>query len=222
VVLIDVSVETLAGARQRLSEDSQSRCLEVRADVLNSDDVAEAVRLAIDRFGSLEVLVNNVGGRGSPAEFISSSAECERELDLCVTSAFVCSRAVIPHMAANGTGVIINVASSAGRYYSDMAGVPYVAGKAGVLALTRAIASEYGAVGIRCNSISPGSTLTEQGRTDWKDLPDTRRDEIQKAIPLGRLAEPTEIADAIFFLCSDSARYITGVALDVNGGQHMS
>lgn len=221
VALTDIQTEVLQQAVEELPGDLRDLCYGIALDVLDPADVQSGFDRVVRELGGIDILVNNVGGRGDPPDLESSAAECERELDLCLTSTFVCARAVLPIMCARDGGAIVNVSSSAGRYYSDMAGVPYCAGKAGVLALTRSIAAEYGSRGIRCNAVAPGSTLTEQGRTDWETLPQSRRAEILSKIPAGRLAEPDDIAEVIAFLASPSSRYVSGAVIDVNGGQHM-
>jgi 3-oxoacyl-[acyl-carrier protein] reductase len=221
VVLADVREEALEHALSKIPATVKDRCWIKPLDVLVPADVQTVFADVADEQGGIDILVNNVGGRGSPPGLEATPAECERELDLCMTSTFLCTRAALPIMCARQGGAIVNVSSSAGRYYSDMAGVPYCAGKAGVLALTRSIAAEYGSRNIRCNAVAPGSTLTEQGRIDWEALPQAQRTAILERIPAQRLAEPDDIADVIVFLASPVSRYVNGAVIDVNGGQHM-
>jgi NAD(P)-dependent dehydrogenase (short-subunit alcohol dehydrogenase family) len=219
LVLNDLDGDRLAGAVDGLG--AGDRALAVAGDVLDETVAQRLTTTVVDAWGGLDLLVNNVGGRGTPPGLEADAATFERELDLCLTSAFLVTRAAVPALAERG-GAIAFVSSSAGRYTSDMAGVGYCAGKAGVLAFSRALASELGAAGIRCNCIAPGSTLTEQGRVDWEALPAAERERIAGGIPLGRLAEPEDMADVIAFLVSDDARYVTGITVDVNGGYLMS
>jgi NAD(P)-dependent dehydrogenase (short-subunit alcohol dehydrogenase family) len=222
VAICDLNEPLVEQAADELRRSTGSPCDAVVADATLSSDAQRLIDHCLASFGRLDTLVNNVGGRGVPPGLEATAEEAELDLDLCLTSTFVCSRAAVPAIAASGGGAIVNVSSSAGRYYSDMAGVPYCAGKAGVMALTRALAAELGAQRIRCNAVVPGNTLTEQGQRDWDSLPAETRKRIEASIPLGRLAGPQDIADTIAFLASDQARYITGVSIDVNGGQHMS
>jgi 3-oxoacyl-[acyl-carrier protein] reductase len=221
VVLNDVARDRLESAKQRLPRELRPRVRLVAANVLDSGEVAGLIDGIKAELGGPDVLVNNVGGRGTPPRFEANLREAERELDLCLTSAFMCTRAALPSMIAKGSGAIVNISSSAGKYTGDLGGVPYCAGKAGVLALTRAIASEYGKAGVRCNCVSPGMTLTEQGLIDWMALAESEKTRIASQISVGRLATPEDIAEAICFLASDDARYVNGVAIDVNGGHHM-
>lgn len=221
VVLNDVVQDRLEAAKQRMPNAFQARARTLAANVLDSAAVGVLVQRIMDDLGGTDILVNNVGGRGFPPGLDATSDEAEQELDLCLTSAFLCSREVLPAMLSKGSGAIVNISSSAGRFTSDLAGIPYCAGKAGILALTRAIASEYGSSGVRCNCVVPGNTLTEQGMIDWMTLPEDERARIASRIPLGRLATPEDIASVICFLASADAGYVNGVAIDVNGGHHM-
>jgi 3-oxoacyl-[acyl-carrier protein] reductase len=218
VVLNDLAADRLDEAVARLGD----RAVACPGDVLDEAACERLVATAVEHHGGLDLLVNNVGGRGTPPGLEADAADFERELDLCLTSGFLVTRAAVPAMRERGGGAVVFVSSSAGRYTSDMAGAGYCAGKAGVLALSRAVASELGELGIRSNCVAPGSTLTEQGRADWDALPEAERARIAAGIPLGRLAEPDDIAGVIAFLLSDDARYVTGVTVDANGGYLMS
>ena len=173
VVLNDLAPERLDEAVARL--DADGRAVAYAGDVLDEAACDRLVATAVERFEGLDMLVNNVGGRGTPPGLEAGAAEFERELDLCLTSGFMVTRAAVPAMRERGGGAVVFVSSSAGRYTSDMAGAGYCAGKAGVLALSRAVASELGEAGIRSNCVAPGSTLTEQGRADWDALPEPER-----------------------------------------------
>jgi 3-oxoacyl-[acyl-carrier protein] reductase len=221
VFMNDISTELIETARERLPEPIRRRAHNARADVLDSGQIDEIVKRAVSEFGGVDVLVNNVGGRGTPPRLEGTAEDAEREIDLCLTSAFVCTRAALPSMLARGGGAIVSVSSSAGQYPADLAGVPYCAGKAGVLAFTRAVATEYASQGIRCNCVLPGNTLTEHGRKDWDALPESEQRRISSMIPMGRLAYPEDIARVITFLVSAEAGYVNGVSIDVNGGHHM-
>lgn len=219
VVVNDIDAARLDGAVAALG--APERTLGVAGSALDEADVEALVGAAVARFGRLDMLVNNVGGRGVPPGLSASAGEFEQDLDLCLTTALLVTRAALPALRERG-GSIVFISSSAGRYTSDMAGAGYCAGKAGVMALSRAVASEHGHHGIRANCIAPGNTLTEQGRSDWEALPEADRSRISAAVPLGRLAEPADMADVVAFLLSDDARYVTGVTVDVNGGYLMS
>ena len=221
VFMNDISTELIETARERLPDPIRARSHNACGDVLDPRQIDSIVQRAVSQFGGVDILVNNVGGRGTPPRLEATAEDAEREIDLCLTSAFICTRAAIPSMLARGGGAIVNVSSSAGQYPADLAGVPYCAGKAGVLALTRAVATEYASHGIRCNCVLPGNTLTEHGRKDWDALPESEQRRISGLIPMGRLAYPEDIARVITFLVSSEAGYVNGASIDVNGGHHM-
>jgi 3-oxoacyl-[acyl-carrier protein] reductase len=190
--------------------------LALRADVTRSADIAKAFDAVLARWGRVDILVNNAGGF---AVIRATEDITEEEWDAIVasnlTSAFLCSKAALPIMKRQRYGRIVNLASVAGavRVTSH-----YAAAKAGVIGFTRHLALEVGADGITVNAVAPGTTATERvlkARTPEE----TRR--VAEAIPVRRLGEPGEIADAVVFLASDSAAFINGATLDVNGGQVM-
>lgn len=222
VYLLDRDGEGLQSAISRLGDVAGTPPRARQMDVLDPSGVQRIFDQIIDDHNGLDILINNVGGTGSPPGLEAGWVDAERELDLCLTSMFTCSQAAIPGMLRRGSGAIASVASSAARYPADLGGVPYCAGKAGVLGLTRALATEFGSASIRVNAVLPGNTLTEQGASDWQDLPPEKRQTILQSIPLGRLAQPVDIAEVLVFLVSPESEYITGECIDVNGGHHMN
>jgi 3-oxoacyl-[acyl-carrier protein] reductase len=191
----------------------------VRADLSLAGEPERAVREA----GPLDVLVNNVGVAYHRA-FVDVSDEQWRELwELNVMSYVRAIRAAIPTMRERGGGAIVNVSSTAGKRPST--GMPdYSVSKAAVLSLSRLVADAHAADGIRCNAVTPGPTATEAwlGEGGLADQQGGDRDEVLRKVaagrPLGRLAEPEEIAAVIVFLCSDRAAYVTGAAWSADGG----
>jgi 3-oxoacyl-[acyl-carrier protein] reductase len=197
--------------------------LHVRAD-LSAPGEGERV---VAEAGRLDVLVNNVG-YAEQRDFLSLADEVWDEAwQLNVMSYLRAIRAAVPGMRERGGGVIVNVSSTAGKRPST--GMPeYSVTKAAVLSLSRLVADLYAADGIRCNAIAPGPTATqawlgEGGLADQQAAKSGKsRDEVLEAVgkgrPLGRLAEPEEIAAVIAFLCSDRASYVTGAAWSADGG----
>ena len=131
---------------------------------------------------------------------------------------FLCAKACLPAMIDQGWGRIINFSSTAGKNVSTLGGAHYTAAKAGVLGLTRAVAAEFATFGICVNAVCPGLIDTEMSSTY---CPPERLAEYVAATPISRLGDPREVAELIAFLCSERAAYITGAALDINGGQLM-
>jgi NAD(P)-dependent dehydrogenase (short-subunit alcohol dehydrogenase family) len=197
--------------------------LHVRAD-LSAPGEGERV---VAEAGELDVLVNNVGF-AEQRDFLTLADEAWDEAwQLNVMSYLRAIRAAVPGMRARGGGVIVNVSSTAGKRPST--GMPeYSVTKAAVLSLSRLVADLYAGDGIRCNAIAPGPTATqawlgEGGLADQQAAKSGKsRDEVLEAVgkgrPLGRLAEPEEIAAVIAFLCSDRASYVTGAAWSADGG----
>ena len=185
------------------------------ADVTRPDDVERAVAAVLDRHGRIDALANVVGG-SRPGKTVVELLleEWDRLLALNLTSTFLLCRAVIPHMEAAGGGCIVNVSSGAGiRGMTKNPG--YVAAKAGVSALTRALALDHGANGVRVNAVAPGPVLTPLMRRNRTDEEIARI--AQQAI-VGRVADPAEIARVIVWLCGPDASYLMGQTLEVDGG----
>ncbi len=197
-------------------EAAGGRAVAVHANVTKPDEVAAIAAAAMSSFGRIDVLVNNAGILRSTRAADVSPEEWHLVVDANLTGAFLCARAAYPALRDSGHGRIVNVASMAGRATSTLGGVHYTTAKAGVLGLTRHLAREWAADGITVNAISPGIVDTPMVR-DSTDA--ARMVQVLAAIPLGRLAEPGEIASLITFLASDEASYITGTNVDIHGGE---
>ena len=174
----------------------------------------------VDRLlGPLDVLVNNAGGgHGSHDLEQLATDDLWKVIRVDLVGAILCCREAIRRMRGRG-GTIINISSQAGRSASELAGCHYAAAKAGVLGLTRQLARDYGREGIRVNAIAAGVTLSERVQRKLEARSSEVRARLVSAIPLGRLAEPEDIAEVAIFLASDASRYITGATIDVNGGR---
>jgi len=191
------------------------------ADAAAPAQMRGVVDAVIDRWSRIDVLVNNAGGFAAirNTEDITDD-EWDMILRSNLTSAFVCCRAVLPVMQRQRAGAIVNVASVVARGGSVRVTSHYAAAKAGVVGFTRHLALEVGPDGIRVNAVAPGTTATE--RVKALRTPEESRRLAEQTIPLRRLGEPSEIADAILYLASDAATFVTGATLDVNGGQIMA
>lgn len=188
----------------------------VRADVTAWEDVRAAFESVVAARGRIDVLVNNAGGFSEikPAEGIPED-EWELVFRLNVKSAFLCSKAVLPVMKRQRSGRIVNLSSIAGRGGAVVVAAHYAAAKAAILGFTRHLAREVAADGITVNAVAPGTTATERFRA-LRTPEQTRA--LVATVPMGRVAEPAEIAECVLFLASDAASYMTGATLDVNGG----
>jgi NAD(P)-dependent dehydrogenase (short-subunit alcohol dehydrogenase family) len=192
--------------------------LAMRCDVTDEADVADAMAAVAEKSGGIDVLVNNAGITGSREAarcHETPVAEWDKVHAVNVRGPFLCSRAVLPAMVARGSGHIITIASVAGLV-AFPGRCAYTASKGAALMLTRSIAVDYAAAGIRANAVCPGMVYTPM--TSWRlDQPDLRA-EIEDRIPAGRVAAPDEIADAVALLASGRLAYMTGHALVVDGG----
>jgi 3-oxoacyl-[acyl-carrier protein] reductase len=190
------------------------RALAVRCDVTNRDEVDAAVARTVDELGSLDILVNNAGTLDHTAQFQEQSPELwERDLRVNLTGAFNCAQAVWPHMRERKWGRIVNMSSVAGTL-GGFGQASYSTTKAGLLGLTRTLAMEGARHGITCNAIVPGVIGTEAFNMANAEM----NERIVNRTALKRPGKPEEIANAIAFLCSDLASYITGIELNVSGG----
>jgi NAD(P)-dependent dehydrogenase (short-subunit alcohol dehydrogenase family) len=188
----------------------------VRADVTQADEVEAMVDKTVARWGRLDCALNNAGTTGVSAPTADYTLEdWNRALALNLTGVFLCLKYEIRAMLEGG-GAIVNMASGAGLV--GFAGLPaYVASKHGVVGLTRAAALEYASQGLRVNAICPGSTRTPMLEGFMGGDEQVER-MMTRAVPLGRLGRPEEIAEAVVWLCSDAASFVVGHALAVDGG----
>jgi NAD(P)-dependent dehydrogenase (short-subunit alcohol dehydrogenase family) len=188
----------------------------VRADVTRPDDVAAMVDQAVARWGHLDCALNNAGMTGvSAATADYELDDWNRAIALNLTGVFLCLKYELPAMLEGG-GSIVNMASGAGLV--GFPGLPaYVASKHGVVGLTKAAALEYASQGVRINAICPGSTRTPMLEEFMGGDEQVERT-MTRAVPLGRLGMPSEIAEAVVWLCSDAASFVVGHALAVDGG----
>ncbi len=190
------------------------RSAAIRCDVTDRERVAATVARVVEELGSVDILVNNAGTLDHAAQFHNQSPELwERDLRVNLTGAFNCAQAVWPHMKERGWGRIVNMASVAGTL-GGFGQASYSTTKAGLLGLTRTLAMEGGRHGITCNAIVPGVIGTEAFNMA---NPEMNRRIVERTV-FKRPGEPQNIANAIAFLCSDLASYVTGIELNVSGG----
>jgi 3-oxoacyl-[acyl-carrier protein] reductase len=190
------------------------RALALKCDVTDAGQVEAAVARTVDELGSVDILVNNAGTLDHVGQLENQSPELwERDLRVNLTGAFNCARAVWPHMKERGWGRIVNMASVAGTL-GGFGQASYATTKAGLIGLTKTLALEGARHGITANAVVPGIIGTEAFRFGNPDM----NERMVKRTALRRAGEPQDIANAIAFLCSDLAGYVTGVELNVSGG----
>lgn len=194
------------------------RALAVPGDVASDGVPAAIVRATIERFGRLDILVNNAALARSTRFAELTPAEWRLALEVNLTAPFLLTQAALPVMKAQGYGRVINVSSSAGRMVSTLGGAHYTASKAGLLGLTRAAAKELGGFGITVNAVCPGMIDTEL--THEYAAP-ALLERLSAGYPVPRLGTAREVADLICFAASERAGYITGASFDINGGDLM-
>ncbi len=197
-----------------LFELPEAKILAIAPDLTDSSSVENAFNEVLARFGRFDILVNNAGISQALPLNDYTDEEMDRILDINLKAVFVCSRAAARLMEADGGGVILNT-SSVVSLYGQPSGCLYPTTKFAVNGLTKSLSRELAPRGIRVNAVAPGVTRTDRSRT-------SRRPWIRKPlvarIPIGRVGEPDEVADAFLFLASDMASYITGAVLPVDGG----
>src|SRR5213595_2824429 len=190
------------------------RAAAMKCDVTDPEQVQETVRRIVAEFGSVDILINNAGTLDHLAQLPDQSPELwERDLRVNLTGAFNCARAVWPQMKEHGWGRIVNMASVAGTL-GGFGQASYSTTKAGILGLTRTLALEGARHGITANAIVPGIIGTEAFAFGNPEM----NERMVRRTALRRAGEPQDVANAIAFLCSDLAAYVTGVALNVSGG----
>lgn len=187
-----------------------------KADVSSKVEVESLFKEIISRLGKVDVLVNNAGITKDGLLMRMSEDDWDMVLNVNLKSVFNCTKAVLRPMIRNRKGSIVNIASVAGQI-GNAGQVNYVASKAGIIGFTKSIAREVASRSVRINAVAPGFINTEMTEL----LPDDVIETYLQQIPLGRLGSPEEVAETVYWLCSDSAGYITGQTINVNGGMFM-
>jgi 3-oxoacyl-[acyl-carrier protein] reductase len=225
VVVADINLQMAEETAAEI-KTSGREAVAVKTDVSDWNDIESMAKKAIDRFGRIDILVNNAGIGRATGSLISpdhalienlTEAEWEKVMSVNCKSVFLCCKAVAKKMKEQKSGRIINISSVDGKTGSA-GGIHYAASKAGVISLTKSLARQLASFNINVNSVAPGTIVGTMFETAWTEK---EKSEDARKTALGRLGRPEEIADAVLFLASDSASYITGEILDVNGGSYM-
>jgi NAD(P)-dependent dehydrogenase (short-subunit alcohol dehydrogenase family) len=222
VYLIDRDEESLEVTAEQIRA-AGGRVETAIADVTVAAEIAAFVAGCVEAFGTVDILVNNVGGSRAGGVAELSPEDWRQQLDVNLTSVFVACKHVVPVMRERGSGAIVNIASASGTRWTGAAQVGYSAAKAGVIQLSRVTAVQYAPDGIRVNTVVPGQLHTpmvearlagQRAGGDVEKLLEQRR----SRIPLGFLGDGRDTAYAALFLVSDEARWVTGTEIVVDGG----
>jgi len=211
VVVNDIG-ETAQGVAEEIRAMNR-QSLAVLADVSLSPDVARLVETTAETYGKVDILVNNAGIARDQLVVRMSDEDWDRVINVNLKSVFLCTRAVLRHMIKQRWGRIISIASIVG-IVGNPGQANYASAKAGIIGFSRTIAREVASRGITVNAIAPGfidTEMTQRLQEEWKE-------EIKRHIPLGYLGSPRDVAEAVAFLASEEAGYITGQVLGVDGG----
>jgi len=218
VVICGRREDYLAQVAEELNAETKGEIVAVRADVSVAEDCENLVRETVKRFGGLDILVNNAGTSAAASFEDVSDDAWQSDFELKVMGAVRVTRAALPHLKARGGGSIVNAAISGGKA-PNAKSLPTTLSRAAGLNLTKSLANEYAADNIRVNAICIGLIKSAQwDRRKGDGAVDELYDELGKRVPLGRIGEAEDYGDLVAFLCSARGTYITGTAINVDGG----
>jgi 3-oxoacyl-[acyl-carrier protein] reductase len=215
LVISDVNLQEAKQTAESLASPER-RCLAVEANVTDGKAVAEMVDQAVREFGRIDILINNAGITRDGLLLRMKEEDWDLVLNVNLKGAFHCTKSVLPSMSKQRSGRIVNIASIVG-VMGNAGQANYAASKAALIGFTKSVAREYASRGITANAVAPGFIDTAM----TQNLSAEVREGLMKQIPLGRLGTPQDIAQAVRFLVSEEAGYITGHVLHVNGGMLM-
>jgi len=211
-VIIDLDQEAVDTAVQQI-DDSGNRAVGFAADVTNSDQIASIIKEIHNKFGKIDILINNAGITKDGLLMKMKESDWDAVINVNLKGTFICTQKVSRYMLKNRSGVILNIASVIGLM-GNAGQANYAASKGGIIAFTKSSAKEFATRHIRVNAIAPGFIQTEM--TD--KLPQEIIDNYLAAIPLNRMGKVKDVANLCIFLASDEASYITGQTIQVDGG----
>ena len=216
VILNYVSDKTDVDGLTKELKDKGAESLILKADVSNVEEVENVVKQAIEKFGKIDVLVNNAGITKDNLLMRMSEEEFDKVLEINLKGTFIVTKAVTKYMMKKRQGAIINLSSVVG-VAGNAGQCNYSASKAGIIGFTKSVAKELASRNIRANAVAPGFIATDMTEV----LPDAVKENIHNQIPLKRMGTAKEVAELIYFLGSDASSYITGQVINIDGGMVM-
>ncbi len=214
IVVVDIDENNAKKTVEEIIEMG-SEAMYIKTDVSNVDQLKEMVETVVNKYGVVDVLVNNAGILQTTAIDDYTEAEWDRIMNINVKSAFFASQQVLKYMKKQKSGKIINISSNSGRMGGYSTACGYATSKAAIIGMTMNIARRVAEFNINVNAVAPGTIETEIG------FDQDQFNKLKATIPMGRLGKPKNIADAVAFLAGDEAEFITGAVIDVNGGAFM-
>ena len=215
IVVSDINLEKAEETAKEI-EGTGQRAMAIKVDVVHSEEVERMVQTILERFGHIDILINNAGIARDKLILRMTEEDWDAVLNVNLKGTFNCTKAVVRYMSKQRSGKIVSIASVVGEM-GNVGQANYSASKAGVIGFTKTIAREFAQRGINVNAIAPG--YIETPMTDA--LPEKAKEELRQLIPMVRLGRPEDVAEAVLFLVSETSNYITGQVLNVNGGIYM-
>ncbi len=213
IIIADIDRKRAEGAAGVITGETGVRCEFVETNIGNSEDIKKLFKKSLDYFGRLDILVNCAGICNTFQVEEIDEKQWDRLMSINLKGTYLCCREAYEIMKKQGSGKIVNISSVSGRVGGFATGIDYATSKGAIITMTMSFAKVAGPFGINVNAVAPGFIDTEMTKAFTYFNPET--------IPLRRAGKPEDVADVITFLASDKSRYITGVTLDVNGGQYM-
>ena len=215
LVISDINLEKAEETAREIQSIGRG-AMAIKVDVANLGDVEQMVEAVLERFGHIDILINNAGITRDRLILRMTEEDWDAVLNINLKGTFHCTKMVIRHMSKQRNGKIVNIASVVGEM-GNAGQANYSASKAGVIGFTKTIAREFAQRGINVNAIAPGYIETPMTEA----LPEKAKEELKRIIPMERLGRPEDVAEAVLFLVSEASSYITGQVLNVNGGIYM-